>query len=171
MFLFGPCFSMKTPRRKSSICLDLKNQGKKSAKTRKLGFLRKDCAQGGEESRKPTKIQGEIQGSGKPCVLVGFLRQKKDCAVCTVHTPSKECSYGVPAPIKQRDGAVQQGGDWKKEKLREFCWNNCVIHFRQHLVSITFEHNWPQMNKYVTVAIVLKNSIGSLKTISIVLHN
>ncbi len=25
-------------------CLDFKNQGKKSAKTRKLGFLRNDCA-------------------------------------------------------------------------------------------------------------------------------
>jgi hypothetical protein len=60
--------------------LDLKNQGKKSAKTRKNGFLRNDCAYGGGESRKPTKNQGEIQGSRKPSVLVGFLRQKKDCA-------------------------------------------------------------------------------------------
>ncbi len=25
-----------------------------------------------------------------------------------------ECSYGVPAPIKQSYGTVQQGGDWKK---------------------------------------------------------
>jgi hypothetical protein len=63
--------------------LDLKNQGKKSAKTRKLSFLRKDCAQGGGDSRKPTKIQGEIQGSRKPSVLVGFLRKKR-----TVHTLS-----------------------------------------------------------------------------------
>jgi hypothetical protein len=44
MFLFGPYFSMKTTPRKPSNCLDLKNKGKKSAKTRKLGFLRKDCA-------------------------------------------------------------------------------------------------------------------------------
>jgi hypothetical protein len=61
--------------------LDLKNQGKKSAKTRKLGFLRKVCAKGGGDSRKPTKNQGENQGSRKPSVLVGFLRQKKDCAL------------------------------------------------------------------------------------------
>jgi hypothetical protein len=26
--------------------------------------------------------QGEIQGSRKPSALVGFLRQKKDCAMC-----------------------------------------------------------------------------------------
>jgi hypothetical protein len=32
----------------------------------------------GEDSRKPTKNQGEIQGSRKPSVLVGFLRQKKE---------------------------------------------------------------------------------------------
>jgi hypothetical protein len=44
MFLFGACFSMKTSPRKPCNSLDLKNQGKKSAKTRKLGFLRKDCA-------------------------------------------------------------------------------------------------------------------------------
>ncbi len=60
---------------------NLKNQGKKSAKTRKLGFLRKDCALGGGESRKPTKNQGEIQGSRKPSVLVGFLRQKKGLCI------------------------------------------------------------------------------------------
>jgi hypothetical protein len=60
--------------------LGLKNQGKKSAKTRKLGFLKNDCAWDGGDSRKPTKNQGENQGSRKPSVLVGFLRQKKDCA-------------------------------------------------------------------------------------------
>jgi len=81
MFLFGPCFSMKTTPRKPSNCLDLKNQGKKSAKTRKLGFLRNDCAQGGGDSRKPTKNQGENQGSRKPSVLVGFLRQKKELCI------------------------------------------------------------------------------------------
>jgi hypothetical protein len=68
---------MQTTLRKPSSCLDFKNQVKKSAKTRKLGFLRNDCAWGGGESRKPTKNQGEIQGSRKPSVLVGFLRQNK----------------------------------------------------------------------------------------------
>ncbi len=77
---FNPYFSMQTTPRKPSSCLDLKNQGKKSAKTGTLGFLRNDCAQGGGDSRKPTKNQGEIQGSRKPSVLVGFLRQKKNCA-------------------------------------------------------------------------------------------
>jgi hypothetical protein len=57
--------------------LDLKNQGKKPAKTRKLGFLGNDCAWGGGDSRKPSKNQGEIQGSRKPSVLVGFLHQRK----------------------------------------------------------------------------------------------
>jgi hypothetical protein len=70
--------------------LDLKNQGKKSAKTRKLGFLRKDCAKGGEESRKPTKIQGEIQGSRKPSVLVGFLRQKKGLCIHPLELSNKD---------------------------------------------------------------------------------
>jgi hypothetical protein len=60
--------------------LDLKNQGKKSAKTRKLCLLRNDCAKGGEESRKPTKIQGEIQGSIKPSVLMDFCAKQKVCA-------------------------------------------------------------------------------------------
>jgi hypothetical protein len=64
--------------------LDLKNQGKKSAKTRTLGFLRNDCAKGGGDSRKPTKIQGELQGSRKPSVLVGFLRQKKELCIPTL---------------------------------------------------------------------------------------
>jgi hypothetical protein len=35
---------MQTIPRKQSSCFDLKNQGKKSAKTRKLGFLRNDSA-------------------------------------------------------------------------------------------------------------------------------
>ncbi len=74
-------FQHITTPRKPSNCLDLKNQGKKSAKTRKLGFLRNDCAQGGEESRKPTKNQGEIQGSRKPSVSVGFLRQTKGLCI------------------------------------------------------------------------------------------
>jgi hypothetical protein len=68
--------------------LGFKKPRKKSAKSRKLGFLRNDC---GGESRKPMKNQGENQGSRKPSVLVflvGFLRQKKDCAMCIVHTPS-----------------------------------------------------------------------------------
>jgi hypothetical protein len=65
--------------------LDLKNQGKKPAKTRKLGFLGNDCAWGGGDSRKLTKNQGEIQGSRKPSVLVGFLRQRKELCI-----PSQE---------------------------------------------------------------------------------
>ncbi len=51
------------------------------AKTRKLVFLKKDCAQGRGESRKLMKNQREIQSSRKPSVLVGFRRQKR-----TVHT-------------------------------------------------------------------------------------
>ncbi len=61
--------------------MDLKNQGKKSAKTRKLGFLKNDCAWGEGDSRKPTKNQGENQGGRKPSVLVGFLRQKKGLCI------------------------------------------------------------------------------------------
>ncbi len=72
---------MLTTPRKPSSCLDLKNQRKKSAKTRKLGFLKNDCAWGGEDNRKPTKNQGENQGSRKPSVLVGFLRQKKGLCI------------------------------------------------------------------------------------------
>jgi hypothetical protein len=60
--------------------LVFKNQGKKSVKTRKLGFLRTDYPLDERESRKPMKNQGEIQGSRKPSVLVGFLSQIKDCA-------------------------------------------------------------------------------------------
>ena len=103
MFLFGPCFSMKTTPRKPSNCLDLKNQGKKSAKTRKLGFLRKDCAQGGEESRKPTKTQGEIQGSRKPSVLVGFLRQRKGLCIHPPGGPLALSFADFPTVIKNKD--------------------------------------------------------------------
>ncbi len=42
-----------------------------------------------EKNGKPTKNQGEIQGSRKPMVLVGFLRQKKDCVVYTPSVVSK----------------------------------------------------------------------------------
>ena len=42
IYLFAKTISVKL----SSSCLDFKNQGKKSAKTRKLGFLRKGCALG-----------------------------------------------------------------------------------------------------------------------------
>ncbi len=56
-----------------------KPREKKSPKqdSLELGFL---CIGLGGESRKPTKNQGEIQGSRQPSALVGFLRQKKDCA-------------------------------------------------------------------------------------------
>ncbi len=37
-------FSMQTTPRKPSSCLDFRNQGKKSAKTRTLGFLGNNCA-------------------------------------------------------------------------------------------------------------------------------
>jgi hypothetical protein len=74
--------------------LDFKNQGKKSAKTRKLGFLRNNCAQGGGDSRRPTKNQGENQGSRKPSVLVGFLRQKK--GLCIPSPQSKEQLMPLP---------------------------------------------------------------------------
>jgi hypothetical protein len=39
--------------------LDLKNQGKKSAKTRKLGFLRNDCALGGGRQQKTNEKPGK----------------------------------------------------------------------------------------------------------------
>jgi hypothetical protein len=65
-----------------------KNQGKKSAKTRTLGFLGNDCAQGGGDSRKPTKNQGENQGSRKPSVLVRFLRQKKGLCITSLEGTS-----------------------------------------------------------------------------------
>ncbi len=107
MFLFGPCFSMKTTPRKPSNCLDSKNQGKKSDKTRKLGFLRQDCAQGGEESRKPTKIQGNPRQQKTKCfgwisapkkglcihllgyIPHGFLLPKSQISVCYSQTFDK----------------------------------------------------------------------------------
>ena len=85
-----------------------------------------------------------------------FCAKRKDCAV---HTPSGECSYGVPAPIKQRDGAVQQGGDWKKvtgEIERMLLEQLSYSFLIASVVIITFQHSWAQVNKYVTVAIVFK---------------
>jgi hypothetical protein len=67
--------------KKTKQLLGFQKPRKKSAKTRTLGFLGNGCAYGGGDSRKPTKNQGENQGSRKPSVLVGFLRQKKDCAL------------------------------------------------------------------------------------------
>jgi hypothetical protein len=67
-----------TPRKPRSY-LDLKNQGKQSAKTRKLGFLRKDCAWVGEKaenqwkSREKSKV-AENQEFG------WISAPKKDCA-------------------------------------------------------------------------------------------
>jgi hypothetical protein len=68
--------------------LDLKNQGKKSAKTRKLGFLRNDCAMGGGESRKPTKNQGEIQGRRKPSVFGWISAPKKGLCIPSLYKGS-----------------------------------------------------------------------------------
>jgi len=90
---------MQTTPRKPSSCLDLKNQGKKSAKTRKLGFLKNDCAWGGGDSRKPTKNQGENQGSRKPSVLVGFLRQKKGLCILSQDPPSTACGMQLELMI------------------------------------------------------------------------
>jgi hypothetical protein len=55
-------------------------------KTRKLGFLRNDCAYWVQEK---AENQGEILGSWTPSVLVGFLLQKR-----TVHTPSGQDGGG-----------------------------------------------------------------------------
>jgi hypothetical protein len=78
--------------------LDLKNQGKKSAKTRKLGFLKNDRAWGGGDGRKPTKNQGENQGSRKPSVLVGFLRQKKGLCIPSQNWFLANYCYKVDIP-------------------------------------------------------------------------
>jgi hypothetical protein len=43
--------------------------------------------------RKPTKNQREIQGSRKTNALVGFLGQKKDCAMCA------RCIHPLDAPL------------------------------------------------------------------------
>jgi hypothetical protein len=56
--------------------LDLKNQGKKSAKTRKLGAWFSLHRVGGE-SRKPTKNQGEIQGSRNKVFWLDFCAINK----------------------------------------------------------------------------------------------
>jgi hypothetical protein len=72
--------------KKTKQLLGFQKPRKKSAKTRTLGFLGNHCAQGGGDSRKPTKNQGENQGSRKPSVLVGFLRQKKGLCIPSLVT-------------------------------------------------------------------------------------
>jgi hypothetical protein len=75
----------------------------------------------GGDSRKPTKNQEEIQGSRKPSVLVGFLRQKKR----TVHTLSV-LTGSVAGSISH----------WIGEKHRQ------TIHFILLYYYITIEMNF-----------------------------
>jgi hypothetical protein len=107
IFLFGPCFRMQTTPRKPSSCLDFKNQGKKSAKTRKLSFLRNDCAWGRGESRKPTKNQGEIQGSRKEKTkCFGWISAPKKRIVHIISgsdpvQPGQKAAVSVPEDRRQ----------------------------------------------------------------------
>jgi hypothetical protein len=71
--------------KKTKQLLGSKNQGKKLAKTRNLCFLRNVCAQGGGESRKPTKTREKFKVAENQKFWLDFCT-KKDCA--SVHTPS-----------------------------------------------------------------------------------
>jgi hypothetical protein len=59
---------------KTKLLLGFKNQGKNPPKQETLVFLETTMQSAGE-SRKSKPKPGEIQGSRKPSVLVGFLRQ------------------------------------------------------------------------------------------------
>jgi len=61
--------------------VDFKNQGKKSAKTRKLCLLR-----AGKQAENQRKTREKSKVAENPSVLVGFLRQKK--GLNNMHTPS-----------------------------------------------------------------------------------
>ncbi len=68
-----------------------KTKEKNPPKQESLVFLETTVHRVGRgDSRKPTKNQGGNQGSRKPSVLVGFLRQKKR----TVHTLSGRTGSG-----------------------------------------------------------------------------
>jgi hypothetical protein len=135
LVLIAAC-TYTTPRKPSS-CLDLKNQGKKSAKTRKLGFLKNDCAWGGGDSRIPTKNQGENQGGRKPSVLVGFLRQNKR----TVHTLSGVYPGYTPGiPGVNGHKIIKKYGLWIRDGKKSIY----MIHaeFGMNIMNLIFEYQF-----------------------------
>ena len=79
MFLFGPCFSMKTTPRKSSICLDLKNQGKKSAKTRRMVFLETNAHRVGEKAENQRKTREKSKVAENQMFWLDFCAKKGQC--------------------------------------------------------------------------------------------
>jgi hypothetical protein len=76
IFLFGLYFRCTVNNsKKPKLLLGFKTKEKNLPKQESLIFL-ETTVRGGGGGRKPGKSQGEIQGSRKPSVLVGFLRQK-----------------------------------------------------------------------------------------------
>ncbi len=67
--------SCKKLQENQAVAWILKAKEKNPPKQESLVFLEMTVHMCQGESRKPTKNQGEIQGSRKPSVLVGFLRQ------------------------------------------------------------------------------------------------
>jgi hypothetical protein len=81
MFLFGHCFSIQTTPRKPSSCLDFINQGKKSAKTRKLGFLRnvkRLCIGWGKTAENQQKTREKSKVAENQVFWLDFCVKKKN---------------------------------------------------------------------------------------------
>jgi hypothetical protein len=60
--------------------LDLKNQGKKSAKTRKLGFLKTSVHGVGETAENQRKTREKTKVAENQVFWLDFRAKKKDCA-------------------------------------------------------------------------------------------
>jgi hypothetical protein len=60
--------------------LDLKNQGKKSAKTRKLGSLKKDVHRVGKKAENQRKSREKSKVVENQVFWLDFCAKKKDCA-------------------------------------------------------------------------------------------
>jgi hypothetical protein len=71
---------MQTTPRKPSSCLDFKNQGKKSAKTRKLGFLETTVHRVGETAENQRKTREKSKVTENQVFWLDFCAKKNNCA-------------------------------------------------------------------------------------------
>jgi hypothetical protein len=81
MFLFVPCFSMKTTPRKPSNCLDLKKTKEKNpAKQESLVFLERTVHRVGKKTENQRKSREKSKVAENQVFWLDFCARKNDCA-------------------------------------------------------------------------------------------
>jgi hypothetical protein len=82
----GPHFRCKQIQENQTIAWFLKSKKKNLPKQETLDLLEMTVQRVGEKAENQRKTKGEIQGTRTSNDLIGFLRQKKDCAIKCAYT-------------------------------------------------------------------------------------